>query len=147
MAEARGTVTRCEGEHAFVRIADEGCGRCHEPGGCGGSSLTRAFCSSRRIYRVWNPGGANPGDEVVIAISDRTLLRSAVAGYVLPLLGLFLGAVLGLKCAGEPGSMLGAALGLIAAWGLQRIPRVREFFSGPDAELSGIRRQKSGIGS
>jgi sigma-E factor negative regulatory protein RseC len=119
---------RRDGAYALVRIEDEGCGRCHEPGGCGGSALTRAFCSSGRIYRAQNPGGAEPGDEVVVEIPDRALRHSIVAGYLFPLLCLFLGATLGMKLAGEAGSMSGALGGLLVAWGLQRIRRARDFF-------------------
>lgn len=134
MAKARGTVTRRDGAYAFVRIQTEGCGRCHEPGGCGGSPLTQAFCAPQKIYRVLNPRGAAPGDEVVVEIPDRALLRGAVAGYLLPLLGLFLGAALGLEYAGENASMAGAAAGLAAGWGWQRTRWAQKFFPGPNAE-------------
>jgi sigma-E factor negative regulatory protein RseC len=135
MAEARGTVTAQDGDHAFVRIAGEGCGRCHEPGGCGGN-LAQMFCLSPKVHRVRNPRGAKPGEEVLVVIHGRTLFRSAVAGYVLFLLGLFLGAALGQEFAGESGSMIGAAGGLAVAWGFQRMERVRNVLLGPDSEPS-----------
>lgn len=134
MIEARGTVTALEGDCAFVRTESEGCGRCHEPGGCGGAHLTRAFCSSPKVYRVLNPSGAKPGDEVTLVIHDRAVLRGAIAGYVLPLLGLFLGAALGLRLAGDAGSIGGAVCGLAAAWGLQKTRLARKVFPGPDSE-------------
>jgi sigma-E factor negative regulatory protein RseC len=134
MAEARGTVTALDGDRAFVRVAGEGCGRCHEPGGCGGNNLARVFCPSPKIHRVLNPRGAQVGEEVMIVIRERTLFRGALAGYVLPLLGLFLGAALGLGLAGETGSMIGALGGLLAAWALQRTRLVRDVLSGPDWE-------------
>jgi sigma-E factor negative regulatory protein RseC len=125
MVEAKGTVTALDGERAFVRIAGEGCGRCHEPGGCGGNDPARIW--------VLNSGGARVGEEVVIVIHERALFRGALAGYVLPLLGLFPGAALGLGLAGETGSMIGALGGLLAAWALQRTRRVRDVLSGPDS--------------
>jgi sigma-E factor negative regulatory protein RseC len=134
MAEMKGRVITLDGDHAFVRVSDEGCGRCHEPGGCGGANLARALCLPPRVYRVGNPRGAKPGEEVVVVIRDRTLFRSAVAGYLLPLSGLFLGAALGLESAGEAGSMIGAAVGLAAAFGVQRMRRVRDILLGPDPE-------------
>jgi sigma-E factor negative regulatory protein RseC len=134
MAEARGTVIAQDGDRALVHIAGEGCGRCHEPGGCGGHSLALAFCLSPRIYRVLNSRGARVGEEVVVVICERALLRGALAGYVLPLLGLFLGAALGLGLAGDTGSMIGALIGLLAAWALQRTRRVRDVLSGSDSE-------------
>ncbi|MDR2113577.1 MAG: SoxR reducing system RseC family protein, partial [Candidatus Accumulibacter sp.] len=134
MAEVRGTVTALDGEHALVRITGEGCGRCHEAGGCGGDGgFARMFCRSPKIHRMPNPRGAKPGDEVTVVVGDRTLFRSAVAGYVLPLLGLFPGAALGLELAGEAGSMIGALCGLAAAWGLQRTRWARDVLLGADA--------------
>jgi sigma-E factor negative regulatory protein RseC len=121
MIEVKGTITALDGDHASVRITGEGCGRCHEPGGCGGSNLTQAFCLSPKIYRVLNPGGAKPGEEVVVVIRDRMLFRSAIAGYGLPLFGLFAGAALGLA-SGETSSIIGAGCGLLVAFWVQRIP-------------------------
>jgi sigma-E factor negative regulatory protein RseC len=134
MAEMKGTVTTLDGDHAWVRIPEEGCGRCQEPGGCGGGHLARAFCAPSRVYRVRNPSGARLGEEVTVMVRDRTLFRGAVAGYVLPLLGLFLGAALGREFAGETGSMAGAAAGLATAWGIQRMQQVQHFLLGPDPE-------------
>lgn len=131
MTEVRGTVSALDGDHALVRITGEGCGRCHEPGGCGGGHLTQAFCSSPKIYRVLNSREAKPGEEVVVIIRDRALFRSAIAGYGLPLLGLFLGAALGLGF-GEAVSMIGAGGGLFVAFCVQRIRR--DIFPGPDCE-------------
>ncbi|GHU32918.1 hypothetical protein AGMMS50256_23860 [Betaproteobacteria bacterium] len=131
MTEVRGTVSALDGDHALVRITGEGCGRCHEPGGCGGGHLTQAFCSSPKIYRVLNSREAKPGEEVVVIIRDRTLFRSAIAGYGLPLFGLFLGAVLGLEF-GEVGSMIGAGCGLLMAFCVQK--RKQDIFLGPDSE-------------
>jgi sigma-E factor negative regulatory protein RseC len=127
MAEMSGTVVSLDGGRALVRIAREGCGRCHEPGGCGGKNPARTFW-------VVNARGAQPGEEVKVVIPDRALLRGALAGYGFPLMTLFLGAGLGSALAGETGSMIGAACGLAVAWGGQRLRRVRNVLLGPDAE-------------
>jgi sigma-E factor negative regulatory protein RseC len=127
MAEVSGTVVSLDGGRALVRIVREGCGRCHEPGGCGRKISTRTFW-------VLNARGAQPGEEVKVAIPDGALLRGALAGYGLPLATLFLGAGLGSALAGEAGSMIGAACGLTAGWGAQRLRRVRNLLLGPDAE-------------
>ena len=130
MAKMNGTGITLDGDHAWVRILGEGCGRCHEPGGCGGVNLARALCAPSKVHRVRNPQGAKPGENVVVMVRDRTLFRSAVVGYLLPLLGLFLGAALGQGFAGESGSMAGATGGLATAWGIQRMRRIQDFLLG-----------------
>lgn len=125
MSETKGTVTALVGDYAFVSINGEGCGRCHEPGGCGGSNLSQMLCVSPKVYRVLNSGRATVGDSVIIVVGDRALFRSALVGYGLPLLGVFLGGFLGLKLAGELGSMIGAACGLLLSWCVQRLQLLR----------------------
>jgi sigma-E factor negative regulatory protein RseC len=134
MIEISATVVSLDGEHAFVRVARQGCGRCHEPGGCGGGHLVHAFCTSPETYRVNNARGARVGEEVKIVIHERTLLRGAIAGYGFPLVTLFLGAALGLVLAGETGSMIGAAFGLAVAWAAQKARRMRHVLLDPDSE-------------
>jgi sigma-E factor negative regulatory protein RseC len=133
MIEVSATVVSLDGDHAFVRVARQGCGRCHEPGGCGGKNLTQAFCPSPKTYRVVNARGARVGEEVKVVIHDLTLLRGAIAGYGFPLLTLFLGAGFGLMLAGETGSMIGAACGLAAAWAVQKARWMRNIL-GSDPE-------------
>lgn len=114
--DAEGTILSEEGDYALVRMDESGCGRCHEPGGCGGQNLSRMLCSTPRVFRVPNPGGAKAGDRVRVAVDSQSVSRSAVFAYVLPLLALFAGALVGMAFAGEAGSIAGAALGLLAAW-------------------------------
>lgn len=125
MIETKGTVTALEGDYALVSINGEGCGRCREPGGCGGSNLSQMLCVSPKVYRVLNPGRAKVGDAVTIVVGDRALFRSALVGYGLPLLGLFLGAFLGLRLVSELGAMIGAACGLLLSWIVQTLPLLR----------------------
>jgi len=125
MIEASGKVTALDDDHALVSILDKGCGRCHEEGGCGGNNLTEMFCSSPKIYRVFNPRKATIGDAVVVVIGEKTLFRSALVAYGFPLLGLFVGALVGLLMAGNTGSILGSGCGLLFTWGVLRVPGVR----------------------
>jgi len=131
MVEAKGKVVALDGDHALVSIQGEGCGRCHEPGGCGGSSLTKIFCSSPSSYRVLNSGKAQVGDAVTVVMDSRALSRSVMTGYGVPLLGVFAGASLGLVLAGEIGSMVGAAIGLLLSLGFQRLRLKRETGADP----------------
>ena len=131
MVETKAKVVALDGDHALVSIQGEGCGRCHEPGGCGGSSLTKMFCASPSSYRVLNSGKARVGDTVTVVMDSRALLRSAMVGYGIPLLGVFLGAFFGFLLAGEIGSMLGAAGGLMLSLGFHRLRLKRGSGSDP----------------
>lgn len=106
----RATVRQVNDAWADVEVAQGGCGRCHEKGGCGGQHLTQMFCSGPRHYQV-KIRGAQLGDEVIVAVSAGNVRRSANMAYGLPLLTLFVGAVLGAQLGQDPGAMLGAALG------------------------------------
>lgn len=125
MIEASGKITALDDDYALVSIVDKGCGRCHEEGGCGGNNLAQMFCSSSKVYRVFNPRNARIGENVVVVIGEKTLFRGALVAYGLPLTSLFIGAALGQQYFGDTGSILGAACGLFFAWGFLRIPKVR----------------------
>jgi len=125
MIEASAKITALDDDYALVSIVDKGCGRCHEEGGCGGNNLGQIFCSSPKVYRVFNPRKASIGDTVVVVIGEKTLFRGALVAYGLPLVGLFVGAALGLLSFGDPGSILGGGCGLFFGWGVLRIPGVR----------------------
>ena len=101
---------------AFVEVEHGGCGRCHEPGGCGGQQLTQMFCHGPKTYCVENPVGAAIGDRVVVAIASGELRRSANLAYILPLTAAIVGALIGMPLGGDPGAMIGALAGLVIAF-------------------------------
>lgn len=116
----RGVVRALDGHEAVVEVEQGGCGRCHEKGGCGGQHLTQMFCAGTKTYRVDNPGGAVVGDKVTVAVAAGAVRRSANLAYGLPLLGVIVGAALGMQAGGDPGAMAGGGLGLVLAWLLAR---------------------------
>lgn len=115
-SEQTGRVTGVEGDFALIQVEGGGCGRCHEAGGCGGQQLTQMFCSTPRQYRVKNPIGAKPGDQVSIILPAGALSRYATLAYGMPLLGLLAGAVAGDALGGNGGALLGAAAGAFLAF-------------------------------
>lgn len=85
-SQVTGVVSELAGDCAIVEIAaTTGCGRCHEPGGCGGGLLTGEYACKRR-YRVPNPQGVQPGDQVVVSIPEGRVLSAALWIYGLPML-------------------------------------------------------------
>lgn len=116
MSETRGIVTAVDGDYALVRTEENGCGRCHESGGCGGVRVSRMLCTAPREWRVLNPRRAAVGEEVRIAVADGAIGASVLLIYVQPLLLLIAGAVLGSAAFGETGALAGAVIGLAAGW-------------------------------
>lgn len=100
-----GVVLRVEGRFAWVDVTvSQGCGRCNEPGGCGGVNIARPFGASSQAVRVSNEIGVQPGEQVGVLIDDGVPLRAALVAYAFPVLGLLAGAALGAAVA-SPGSV------------------------------------------
>ncbi len=131
MAEVTARITAVDGEHATVSINETGCGRCHEPGGCGGNNLGQMFCTSPRNYRVLNPRHARVGETVTVVIAENAVIRSAVSAYAVPLIALFAGAILGWILAEDTGSIIGACCGLGIAWIFLRVSARKALGTGP----------------
>lgn len=131
MNETQGTVIALDGDFAVVRVEESnGCGRCHEQGGCGGHNTGRMFCATPRNFRVLNQTDARVGDSVAIVVEAGVVRGSAALAYGLPLLLLLAGAMAGGALWGEPGAMIGAGAGLFAAWlGITRLQRRRALIS------------------
>ena len=134
MMRVSGVVQKVEDGFAWVEVTPAGgCGRCHEPGGCGGVSITRALETSRKTYRLPNDAGCVAGEQVGVVIEDGVALRAALLTYGLPVVGVIagaaLGTTLGAPARGDLGGLLGAVLGLTAGflagrggWGARTSP-------------------------
>lgn len=121
--EVEATVSRVEGAHAVVRVDRRGggCGRCSEAGGCASTLLGRPLQRECRLFRLPNTIGAQPGDRVVVAVAEGSALRAALLAYLLPVLLLLAGSMLGAAFAGAEGkdfaAYSGAVMGLALAVG------------------------------
>lgn len=56
------------------------------------------------------------GEQVTIGIPEGAVRHSANLAYVLPIVCILVGAILGMRIAEDSGAMVGGLLGLIAAW-------------------------------
>ena len=113
-----------------VRLAFEvnsGCGRCHETGGCGGVSLAQPVCGKPKTLLVPDRLGLQINDRVLVEVPDAMLSRGATRAYLIPLMLLFAGSLLGgalfpvltpapWQITADIGAIAGAGVGLIAAW-------------------------------
>jgi len=125
MLEMRAIVLSVQGEDAEVSPLGGGCGHCSSANGCGSGKVSQLFCSSQpRKFVVLNQVGARVGDEVNVSLPEGVLLRSSWRMYLLPLLLMLGGGLIGAALAGETASrdsfaLLGSSLGLVSgfAWG------------------------------
>lgn len=122
----------------LVRLAFEvkaGCGRCHETGGCGGINLAQPICSKPKSLLVPDSLGLRLHDRVLVSVPDVMLSRGVTRAYLIPLVLLFAGSLLGAfflpaltpmawQLTSDVGAIAGAGIGLVLAWWqLQRVQR------------------------
>ncbi|MDO8697495.1 MAG: transcriptional regulator [Pseudomonadales bacterium RIFCSPLOWO2_12_59_9] len=118
MIEEPGRVVGLEEGAVWVEtLRKSTCSSCSANAGCGQGLLDKLAISSRRgTVRVLTDLQLRVGDNVIIGLREDALLRSSLLVYLLPLLGLFAGA-LGADyfALGEPWSIAAGLLGLLAA--------------------------------
>ena len=119
MIEVAGEVLAREGGKALVRTTPRtgGCGRCDAPGGCGGAKITRMFQREAADFWLDNDINAEVGERVRVCIAEDASLNAALLGYMIPVVGIVVGAALGVLLAGADASdgpaVLGALAGLV----------------------------------
>lgn len=132
MLETRAVVVKIDGGQAQVRASRaNGCSLCNGKG-CGSGKLSTLFCSKPRDFRVDNQINANVGDEVIVSVAEGAVLRGIGLVYLLPLLLLVVGGVIGSTLASDnslrdlyaaAGSFIGLAGGFILSkWMTLRKP-------------------------
>jgi sigma-E factor negative regulatory protein RseC len=125
MLEMRAIVMSIRGDEAEISPLGGGCGQCDSVNGCGSNKVSQMFCSSQpRKFLVRNQLGAHVGDEVSVSLPEGVLLRSSWRMYLLPLLLMLGGGLIGASLAGETASrdgyaLIGSMIGLVSGfvWG------------------------------
>ena len=96
MIERQATVVKTQGKFARVEVLRESsCTSCSLKSGCGTGTVGQFFLSNKVQHKVQNTQAAKEGDNVVIGIDEQSLVRASLIIYILPLLTLFVFAVLG----------------------------------------------------
>lgn len=119
--ETRAIVVSVDRQFALVQANQaNGCSQCNGKG-CGSGKLSQMFCSKPRQFQVDNSINASVGDEVIVSVAEGALLRGIGLVYLLPLLLLVTGAMLGTVLAAQAGqrdgyAAAGALSGLIAGF-------------------------------
>ncbi|VAW45853.1 hypothetical protein MNBD_GAMMA04-146 [hydrothermal vent metagenome] len=91
-----GRVVSIEGEFAYVQVdAKGGCNGCASASSCGTSSLAEYFKGGTRgLIKVKNSVNAHKDDRVLLILDQSQLVKQAFMAYGMPLLGLFVFALL-----------------------------------------------------
>jgi sigma-E factor negative regulatory protein RseC len=90
------------------------CGLCGQIRGCGNSIWGKLFAHQSTAFKAQNHINAKVGQSVIVGINESALLKSALLLYILPLVTLFLGALLATKInPNDASAMVGAVLGLV----------------------------------
>jgi sigma-E factor negative regulatory protein RseC len=113
------------GEDGWARVVIEKSEACHH---CEASQFCHSLTDCSRVTtRVLNRVGAGEGDMVTIHVSSQTVLKGAFLLWVIPTIGLLLGAAAGLGLSRELGlgetglTFVGTFAGLVLGFGLTAV--------------------------
>ncbi len=106
------------------------CESCSLKSGCGQSTLTKLSSNQCLELDVENSLDVKSGDEVLIAIPESGLMSASLRVYLLPLILMVLGAVLGdvINSQNEIWTMVLALLGLIVGFSWARFSSQKQAF-------------------
>lgn len=120
MIEQEATVVAREGDHVWVEARRQStCNGCAARSGCGTGALGGWLPGAVTRLRVPDPLGVRPGERVVIGVPEGAVLRGSLLVYLVPLLGLLGGALMGeqlgafLSHTGDALALAGGAAGLL----------------------------------
>lgn len=115
MIEEHAVVTALQNNFATLEIERRtACGLCGQTRGCGNAAWGKLLKHDSHAFTAQNPINAQVGDGVVVGIQEQSVLSAMFFLYIVPLLTLFVGALLA-NCFFDNQFyvMLGAVLGLV----------------------------------
>ena len=90
------TVVSIENNQTWVETQRKSaCGQCSASKGCGTSVLSKVIGNKLSKIKAINNIDAQVGDEVVIGLNEQSLLKGAFITYMLPLIFMFIFALVG----------------------------------------------------
>ncbi len=103
------------------------CNHCSSSDSCGTSSVAKAFSPKKQVFSVPCEQACEAGELLQLGLPESVILKAAALVYIAPLMGLFIGAILGGFLAGLAGLdnelivIVLAILGGVAAWYLAKL--------------------------
>ena len=96
MITENATVVSIENNQTWIEThRQSACGQCSANKGCGTSVLSKVIGNKLSKMKAINKINAQVGDEVIVGLNESSLLKGAFMSYLLPLLYLFLFAIVG----------------------------------------------------
>ncbi len=98
------------------------CNHCSSSENCGTSTVAKAFSIKRQRFSLKSDKPCEKGDLLKLALPESVIVKAAMLVYIVPLVGLFIGAGVGLWLGDLLGvnsdysSIIFAALGGVGAW-------------------------------
>lgn len=118
MLEESGRVVSVDPDGVWVEtVKQSACGGCSARNGCGQALLASVGDGKRSVICVDNPQSlcVKENDQVVIGVAEQAFMHMSVLMYLVPLITLFIAAVLaGLLALSEPGVIGVSVLGFVA---------------------------------
>ncbi|MGL4475373.1 MAG: SoxR reducing system RseC family protein [Shewanella sp.] len=102
------------------------CNHCDTGESCGTQAVSKAFSPKVQRFFIHSPYACRLGDVLKIGVTESVLLKAAALVYMLPLVGLFSGALVGqwlselTDFSGQSGVIISSILGAIATWRLAK---------------------------
>ncbi|WP_432470781.1 SoxR reducing system RseC family protein [Amphritea sp. HPY] len=126
MIEETGTVVRVEPQGVWIEtIKQSACSSCSAQKGCGQSLLAKVGDGKRLLIQADNPDKLRVAvdDQVVLGVGERSFLTASLTVYLLPILMMFMFALVPqLQGATEPvvifSALAGLAIGFLFSRGL-----------------------------
>lgn len=131
MIETITTVVKTQEHRVWVLGSqDSGCNACQQKAGCSINNLDTLL--NRKAIPVDSQIAVQVGDQVVVAINEKLLLRASLLQYILPLIIMFLGAGIAEQVLKDSPSefaelwVAGAALSglLLSLWLINKLQRL-----------------------
>ncbi len=95
MIEEHAIITGLVDNQATLEIERRtACGLCGQKRGCGNATWGKLLGHKSQAFNADNPINASVGDSVVVGINEQAVLSSVFFLYMVPLLGLLIGAVM-----------------------------------------------------
>lgn len=123
MLEEQAIVVQIDSGAVWVETCRQSaCQSCSAKSSCGHSLLSKMSSGQTQRLQVKTDKVLSVGDQVVLGLSERAFIRGSALVYMLPLMAMMIGAVVGEQLSGQ-NSMMSftlAGLGLLAGFGFVR---------------------------